>query len=306
VSDLHVLGMHGCGDNLHERALIRHLMKRHRVWLETPWPSIFHDLVGEQLHLVNKGSRLRTQAKNALREAALYSGRPPPRGCRTVRVWYSPQLVREHKSVLGAMLHQSGYGDAEPDFRMPVPDAWLERADAVIARLAPTKPILFYRPLNERTEWSGCAARNPDFEVYRAVGEHLRSKYFVISVADLEPGKEWLVGHRLQADAEFHAGELEFETLAALVQRSALVMSSPGFAVILAQAVGTPSVCVFGGYEAGYSFSLGARFTPHLAIEPIRPCPCFQHHHQCDKTTDLPAALSSLDAFLTSRSSMAA
>lgn len=306
MSDLHVLGMHGCGDNLHERALIRHLIKMHRVWLETPWPSIFHDLVGDRLHLVNKGSQLRTQAKNAQRQASLFTKQPIPRGARALRVSYSPQLVRQHRSVLGAMLHQAGHGKADPDFRMPVPSEWLAAADALIHRLSPAKPILFYRPLMERSEWSGCKARNPDYAVWQAVAEHLRDRYFVVSVADLEPGKEWLVGPQIHADVQFHAGELNFETLAGLVQRSSLVLSSPGFAVILAQAVGTPSVCVFGGYEAGYSFSLGARFTPHLAIEPINPCPCFQHNHPCDKRTDLPAALSSLDAFLATRSSLAA
>lgn len=298
--------MHGCGDNLHERALVRDLMRRHRVWLETPWPSIFHDLVGDRLLLVNKGSSLRTQAKNARRQADHFTRMPVPRGARALRVWYSPEHVRAQRSVLGAMLHQAGCGAANSDFRMPVPQAWRDRADEVIRRLSPAKPILVYRPLVERTEWSGCAARNPDYATYEALIERIRGKYFVVSVADLEPGKEWMVGPRIQADAEFHAGELEFEVLAALVQQAALVFASPGFAVILAQAVGTPSVCVFGGYEAGYSFSLGAKFTPHLAIEPINPCPCFKHNHPCDKTIDLPAALASLDAFSDRRSSLAA
>src|SRR3546814_2604756 len=87
-----------------------------------------------------------------------------------------------------------------------------------------------------------------------------------------------------------HRGELDFETIAALTKKAGLMFSSPGFAVILAQSVGTPSVCVFGGYEAGYSFSAGAQWAPHLAIEPVNACDCFLHNHSCDKRIDLGCA----------------
>lgn len=300
--DLYVKGMHGMGDNLHQRALVRHLLEaQNRVFLETPWPSVYTDLVGfyrDRLHLVDKGSTLRTQAKNARREAALYSSEPVPTDARQVRVWYSPEMVRRKRSVLGAMLEQSGYGVAKPDFRMPVPATWLAAADRFLEVLKPDKPVMLFRPLVERTEWSGCRSRNPDFGAWQQLFEAVRDRFFVISVADLVEGKEWAVGPRLYGDAEFHRGELPFHTLAGLAQRAGLVWSSPGFAVILAQAVGTPSVCMFGGYEGGYSFSLGAKLTPHLSIAPIRSCDCFRHDHPCNKKIDLLASRSRLEAFL--------
>ncbi len=70
-----------------------------------------------------------------------------------------------------------------------------------------------------------------------------------------------------------------------------LSYSAPGFAIPMAQAVGTPSICVFGGYERSTSFSLGGKLTPHLGIDTISPCDCFRHDHACEKRIDLKNAL---------------
>lgn len=295
---IYVVGMHGLGDNLHQRAIVRHLMKSREVWLETPWPCVYHDLVGDRLKLVNKGSRLRTQAKNALREAALFTRSPAPIRARqqTMNVSYSPDRVRAEGSVLGAMSAQCGIPVG--DFTLPIPEAWREKAARWTEQWKPSKPLLIYRPLNERTEWGGCASRNPDYESYARLIESIRHRYFVVSVADLQGGAEWMVGRHIRGDVELHGGELDFETLAALVESAGLVFSSPGFAVILAQAVGTPVCAVFGGYENGSSFVGGAHLAPYLAVEPIKPCNCFSHRHACDKTIDMPAELKRLTRFV--------
>jgi len=287
--------MHGLGDNLHQRAVLRQLMAREPVYLETSWPCAYRDLAGPRLHLLAKPSGLRTQAKNARREAAAFS-HARPEG-RSVRVWYAPDDVRRHGSVLAAMCANTETSFEAADFRLPVPDAWRQRATTWIAKWRPTKPLLLYRPLNERTEWTGCRARNPDHAAYAALVRSIRDRFFVVSVADLDPGKEWMVGDDIGADVECHRGELEFETLAALAAQAALVVSSPGFAIILAQAVGTSSVCIFGGYENAQSFAGGARHAPYLGIEPISPCQCFRHDHACDKRIEFPAAIARLRAF---------
>jgi hypothetical protein len=67
---------------------------------------------------------------------------------------------------------------------------------------------------------------------------------------------------------------------------------------VLAQSVGTPVVCVFGGYERAYSFSGGARFAPYLGIEPIHPRDDFRHEPHHDKSIDIPAAIDRLTAFV--------
>jgi len=284
---LHIQGMHGMGDNLHQRAVVRELVQTNEVWLETPWPSIYHDM--PELNLVQKGTRLRTQAKNLNREIGAYTNRSIPRGARSMRISYPPDMVRQHRGVLAAMSAQVGV--AVGDFRMPVP--WSHGLD-----LPEDKPVLAFRPLVERTEWGGCRNRNPDIDSYLRLFDSIRDRFFVVSVADLEDKQEWMVHREIGVDLTLHKGELSFQRLAALWRDASMVMSSPGFGVVLAQAVETPVVAVFGGYEAGYSFDAGARFTPTLAITPINQCDCFSHTHPCDKTINMDEALARLNDFV--------
>lgn len=300
-SFLYIAGMHGLGDNLHQRAIIRQLLPRHQIIaLETSWPCIYHDLIGPQLRLVFKRTALRTQTKNAQREYSKYVLNESQAVMRDghLRILYKPETVRAQGSVLAAMLVNCGLDPSRYDFRLPIPPEWDAKAQAWLERWQPTKPLMLYRPLVDRREWGGCAARNPDFAAYAVLYQTLRKRYFVISLADLVPQIEWTVGVPVETDVQFHHGELDFETIAALTARAALVYASPGFAIPLAQAVGTPSICVFGGYENSASFSLGAKLTPHLGIDPIKPCQCFQHHHDCQKKIDLPPAIERIERFL--------
>ena len=291
-------GMQGLGDNLHQRAVVRAFLRDRDVCLKTSWPAVYHDLVGPRLQLIRSLSMLRTQAKNERREADRFFQGSAPANLPSMRVWYPPQAVRQHGAVLSAMLAQCGLPPDDNDFRLPVPAAWREAARAVLPARPAGRPILIYRPLVERREWGGCAARNPDHRAYGALYAALRDRFFVVSVADLVDGVEWMVGERVTADLELPRGELAFEALAGLFAQAAMVFAAPGFAVPLAQSVGTPVVCVFGGYENARSFSAGARFAPYLGLEPIAPCDCFAHHHACNKTIDLAASISKLSEFL--------
>jgi SAM-dependent methyltransferase len=295
---LYIVGMGGLGDCIHQRSIVRaYLAKGREVWLETPWPQIYHDLAGPRLKLVDKGSSLRTQAKNARANRAAFTRQRPPASIDVLRQNYPPAVVRSEGSVLGAMSKVAGVPVG--DFRLPIPKAWREKADAWISRWKPDKPLMIYRPLVERTEWGGCAARNPDHRSYLELFMQAQEHFFVVSVADLVPGKEWTVADLAgwEPGATCHSGELDFETLAALTEMAALVFTSPGFAAVLGQAVGTPTVVVSGGYEDGTSFSAGAALTPTLAIAPINACNCFRHDHDCPKEIDMPKALAKLSDF---------
>jgi hypothetical protein len=296
VSDIIVRGMHGLGDNLHQRALLRQLMVRGQVWLESSWVAPYYDLVGQGLRIVHKTTSLRTQTKNARREAGLFCQDRPPAGAKEIAVWYRPEEVKRHGSVLGAMCANTGASIETADFSLPVPKEWQDGARSFVGN--PAKPIMIYRPLVERREWSGCAARNPDHDAYLDLFLSIRDRFHVISVADLVPGVEWIAGHRIAADQKFHGGELDFEALAGLFSLSSLVFCSPGFAVILAQAVGTPVVSIFGGYERAYSFSAGARYSPYLGVEPIKPTDSFRHDERCDKRIDIDAARERISEFV--------
>lgn len=290
-----VIGMHGLGDNLHQRAIIRDLVVDNDVWLETPWPNVYHDF--PSVKFVPPATTLRTQIKNRDRNAGLFTAQRPPKDALVVRPWYPPERVRACGSVLKAMTHGFACGD---DFRLPIPHLWKLKAEQWLSRWKPDRPLMMYRPLVERSEWGGCQNRNPDYASYSALYRAIRDRFFVISVADLVPKKEWQVGEGYDADVKLHSGELDFETIAALTAQSALVLCSPGFMAPLSQAVGTPLACVFGGYESGRSFSAGAKWAPYLPIEPIHPCECFSHTHACRKAIDMEAAIAKLLSFVES------
>lgn len=295
MPSIFIQGHHGLGDNLHQRAIVRHFIDSgHDAWIETPWPSVYHDL---PVHCVPKDSPLRTQTKNLTREARLFSTVPVPRDAQHIRLRYDGESVRRAGSVLAAM----GY-PAATDFRMPISDKWWDDAAGHLARAEYDflRPLLFYRPLVERVEYRAGALRNPDHAAYAELFKSIRDRYFVVSVADVEPNREWIVGERIEADARYHHGELDFPTLAGLAYISDLVFCAPGFATILAQAVETPSVTVYGGFERGTSFSAGARHAPTLAIEPFHPCDCFSGdcRARCSKYIDIPAARAALEGFI--------
>lgn len=293
------------GDCLHQRAVLRQLLRAHTVTLETSWASMYHDLIPEGLTVVRRPVGLRTQNKNQNREAALFSNRQP-KFDRSVRIRYGGTEVMRTKSqtVLEAMCNavECDYGSA--DYRLPVPQVWtdaLRDGQPWWAEYAnQQKPLLVYRPLVARPEWKGSIRRNADPTSYARLFAQIRDAFFVVSVADLEPGREWLVGPELRADVALHKGELNFELLAALFKEATLVYTSSGFAAILAPAVGTPCASIVGGYEHKGAHDSGMKFAPFLSLGPSVPCTCFssQCRRPCQTEIDMSDALPQLQQFL--------
>lgn len=293
MRQLYVRGMHGRGDNVHQRAPMRQLMEQYdAVWLESSWLSNYHDLIATgKLRVMLKTTPLRTQRKNGLREVHDFCReRPDLRKCEIRRMWYSPAEIIRAGSVVGAMCVNAECDPKRADFRLPVPAEWLDEVNAVLPSHI-DRPILVYRPLCERTEWTGCANRNPDHDAYHRILMTFRDQFFLVSVGDFVKGEEWEVGHSVKADAYYHGGELNHRQMSALFKMAAMVYAAPGYAVPLSQAVGTPVMPVFGGYENSKSFSGGAGFAPYHPIDTVSPCSCFSHHHACSKKIDMDRAL---------------
>lgn len=303
---LHIQGMHGMGDCLHQRAILRQLMPTRDITLETSWPSMYHDLIAQGLKVTRRPVALRTQTKNAARESesALYSPRHPlTRPNLQIRYTGQQVLATPSKTILEVMCNATGCSYGEADFRLPVPDVWkgaLWRKLGSLGRRAPSLPWMLFRPLTARPEWRGGVARNADTTAYMEIFNSIRSQFFVISIADLEDGKEWLVGSPLDADLALHSGELVFEDLAALAHLSDLVFTSSGFGAILGPAVGTATLSIVGGYEDPHCHDSGAKFAPYLAIGPERPCSCWVSSctRVCGKDIDLAAAKAATAKFV--------
>ncbi len=309
-------GMHGLGDNIHQRAVLRALMHDNSVTLTSSWASLYHDLMAEGLRVASQPIALRTQLKNAAREAARFnggSGPPSHHPGRSMRISYGATHIRQTRSgtVLEAMFRSAGipHKYAEADYRLPVPDEWSFRLFNEITKSWPNtgKPILVYRPLVVRPEWHSGEKRNANVNDYAEVFASIRDNFFVVSVADLMPGREWIIGPHLKADVELHKGELVFETLAALFKQAACVYTSSGFACILAPAVGTPCISIQGGYETAAWHSDGAKFAPYLDIDTMRPCGCGGACTMtCSKKLDVPKAIERVRTFVTAHCGISA
>jgi hypothetical protein len=153
-------------------------------------------------------------------------------------------------------------------------------------------------------------------DAYASLFNLIRRDYHVVSICNLGDYGERIVGPEMPADVEFHRGELFFEELVGMYANAELAFTCAGFAPVLAQAVSTRCVVVYGGHEGFRTTnSVGAHLAPTLAIEPIRVCECHGGHyrhvdnrlvkpardHECDKTIDLVDAMSRLLEFVKQR-----
>jgi hypothetical protein len=301
-------GMLGIGDCLHQRGFISDLMEKYEVSLESPHFLMYHDLIERGLQVYLRDTRLHAQRKTIEREKHLFAqGRPHANLVRR-KIGYHKTEIDRFGSITEAIygMTQLLPPKSQIDFSMPVKQEWRDGMAAYMKEKIgerPDKPILIYRPPTLRREWDG-SQRNPDLQAYAAIFNHLtrNDDFFVISIADLAPGKEWIVGPEQDADVKWHAGELDFQTLAALFEAADLIVSSAGFAPVLAQAVGAPCIPVYGGRESYRTTErAGEWLAPTLGIDPDRPCDCHSRAHgcsRCAKAITLPPALERIDAFL--------
>ena len=294
-----VRGHFGIGDNLHQRAVMRELMKTSDVWLHTCHHQLYWDLVEQGLKLILRPTSLHAQAKTIARERHLFTAQSPPAGARQFNIGYPKVLVDQHGSILEAMFSCVGLKMPErPDFSLPIKPEWTAAMHGKLAQYdRGGKPLMVHRPIVIRQEWDG-RSRNPDPRAYDELYRSIRDRFFVVSVADLRPGQEWIDGPEQPVDVKLHAGELDFPEMAALFKAADLVFCNAGFAPVLAQAVGTPHICVYGGRESYRTTQrVGAHLAPTLPIDPINPCDCHSASHRCDKRIDLAPALARVKEF---------
>ena len=257
---MNVIGMLGLGDNIYQRAFIKALPGE--VYLQTPWPELYRDL--PHVRLVRPDTRLRTQGKNIRRHGGW---RAMPRG-HLVRVAYGRDGIIKGMAKC--------FGRLPGDFALP--------------DLGPSPAAGRYvvvRPVTVRAEWRA-DARNPLPEyVAMAAAEMRRRGYTVVSVADLEPGKEWALDPLPPSDIQFHAGELPVEQLLALVQGAAAVIGGIGWIVPACIAAQVPAWVVCGGqggFNAPELITAPCMNLSRIAFAvPDNFCRCTQREHTCDK-----------------------
>lgn len=254
-----VNGMLGLGDAIYSRAFIKQL--RGPVSYETPWPELVADLPNVQC--CRPSTQLRTQRKNINRQSAWSSKSP-----------YGTQLYIRYGSegILQGMQQAFRVAPGVMDLP-PLPKS-----------VAPRGPYVVVRPVTLRTEWMA-ASRNPEPEyVALASAEAAQRGYTVISVADLEYGKEFIVGAAPPAHLEYHQGQLDVMQLLALVAGASAVIGGIGWIVPACIAAKVPAWIVCGG-QGGFN-------APELICPPGTTvsfsvpdnfCRCKTKDHNCDK-----------------------
>ena len=230
-------GLHGLGDNIFQRPFVKDLAGRiSTIWLKTPWPQLYCDI--PNVSYVFCPSGLRTQAKNleSLDKRFPYILRSIAEGSSHIRLrmyYHFDEL--ERTSITGA-------------FRQQVPPA--KKLEFDLPPFHPPKylpkPYIVLRPATIRSEWKN-PARNPDPTYLAQAVEALKSRYTIISVADLEQGAEDLEGEEPYADIKFHRGELGVMDLMGLIRHSAGCVGGVGWILPAAVAYRVPILLVLGG-----------------------------------------------------------
>jgi hypothetical protein len=265
-----VKGMRGLGDNIFQRPFIRLLARDREVFLYTPWPELYRDLPVSFLH---EPTPLRTQRKNIDKQHTAVWAKHPKGQVDVITVSYGSKSL-ELQNIIGTM---------EVLFRLPFTK--LDLPPFPVYESA--KPIAVIRPVTLRKEWLN-ESRGPLPEYIGQLSETLMDDYHVISVADLQPGAEWLAGGlEPAAHTRLHSGELGVKELLGLVQSAALVVGGVGWIVPAAIAAHKPLFCVLGGnggHNAPDRITDARMDLSHVGYAtPDYFCRCALMQHSCNK-----------------------
>lgn len=233
-------GMKGLGDNIYQRAFVRVACSRYDVWLETPWPELYHDL---PVRFLRMSTPLRTQQKNINRQPESRWSSPPDAYGAAKFGYESPIVWRW--GMVRAMERYCAI--AAPQLLPPNGETLLwDLPDFGPSPVQTDKPIALVRPVTLREEWWN-AARNPAPEYIAAIAAALMETHYVVSVADCIPRYERIVPPAPPSHVAFHAGELPVTALLALVQHASLLLGGVGWIVPAAIAAHVPAFIVLGG-----------------------------------------------------------
>jgi hypothetical protein len=254
-------GMKGLGDNIYQRAFVKALPKP--FYLQTPWAELYEDIAG--VFCTKPRTTLRTQLKNIQQYKHWHI---EPLGVAT-----SIQYGRQ--GIINGMRHCFGVDPVEFD----LPD---------FGHVESKLKYAVVRPVTHRTEWLA-QSRSPDPSYVAQAADILREMgYLVVSVADLEEGKEWAELPLPYADVQYHKGELNVRQLLALIQNASVVVGGVGWIVPAAIAAKVPAWIIHGG-QGGFNSKEGIT-DPCMDLSriefvvPDRFCKCYQSNHQCSKT----------------------
>lgn len=272
---LHIKTLKGFGDNLFCRSCIKELIKTKEIYLETPLPDLYRDL---PVKFIQTDPEYRTQSKVKPSDKISFTTFPP--NIRKLELMYDFNL--QTSTVMSMLLKQC---DLPLDTKLTwdLPD-FSDELNALNLNIPVDKKLAIIRPATVRAEWK-VITRQPNPQYLNWCSHALVDYgYHVISVADLEPDKEWLhMGLDVHSHQKFYAGEIPMYALLELMKKAEIVVGGSGFIVPAAISAQTNLFLVSGGrflYDAPQKIiPLDAdREKIGLAI-PANPCRCSVDQH---------------------------
>lgn len=272
-NNLRLICLSGIGDAIWTRGVVAETIKAGlNVYVDTVHPWVFWDFVDKPGFNFWTGQPIRYSKRIAT---------------------YLGSDLRSGQTVYGAMA--STCHVLKGDFSFSAKSEWVEAASSLLSLV--DKPILLYRPLVHNKSRKSVTSRNPDVGVYEWLYKRIKDKFFTVAVASA--GKdEFLYNDKVEADLVFCKGELPITTVIGLMSKSAVVLTNPGMALVIAASMGIPVIGVFGGYEDSHNYIDTVVYGKSLLIDPIIPCRCMSDSHACKKEIDLNNASKLVDSFI--------
>lgn len=283
MENIHVKLMEGIGDIIYSRPFVKEIAKTKTVYLETVLPSLFKDI--ENIKYVDpKKETYRTQQKQRVNENVEYHEVPPD--TKFINPYYVATDIGS-KSVIAFMYEQFEI-PFHTKIEWDLPDYSNEFSEFE-STLPSDRKIAIIRPATIRKEWE-IHTRNPNPNYIAWCCKVLNEAgYYTISIADLEPKKEWLAdGIDVPAQLKLHKGELGIFGTLELMKRASIVVGGSGFIIPAAVSANVPLFIMFGGrmiFDSPYKL-----FHPSMNLNkigwavPQNPCKCSFMKHNCNKT----------------------
>ncbi len=271
---IYVTGMFGLGDSMYMRPIVKELVKRGPVTVETPWPFLFNDI--EDVYTTPARTNLRTQLKS-MRTAQYKRPMATVPISQKLYLRYKGQEIQRGVTILESLARAVD---------VSLPDEIDMSIPALRGRWARRRA--FIRPVTLRKEWLN-SARAPKTEYLAQVAQWVQDDgYTSFCISDTKLKEEWVVDPPPPADYTLTKGEMPALQMLTFAAASEILIGGVGFLVPLALASKTPLFCLLGGN--------GAYNHPSILVDPrvdsrmigwATPdnfCMCTNDRHECDKT----------------------
>lgn len=294
-----IRGYFGFGDNIWHIPFVHHLAKRGEVFMYTPFPELFQ--FKNVYCLPPPDCKLKLQAAN-IKANPLFADprRKRPNG-NYIRFNYAAgfkrglNVIQSFESVVP--LQGSFFFDYQPKKFVKV--------DELAARAAASgKRLCLLRLPSVRDEWAN-PNRNGKMEYFQACINHLKDRYYFVSVGD--------IGNRESYDGEEPSGidercdkagavnHLNIWEVMDLLNRSALAISIQCNILPMAQLLKRKAFIINGGYVSHHLLTDPRLFEIGYA-QPDPFCFCIKHgragEHRCSKEIPQEVLLSRLQDYI--------